>query len=637
MGRLTGRTGREKTPGWLASAGRIAAMAAGIAVLTSCPVNLMESIEQMVREASTSPHLVLKCLNTSTVIENEDTYPCPATLVGFPSALEFQITNSGDRELVVEVIGIVPGSGDVGDYALTPPGLPLTIDPAGSDSFDVAFDPGSIGSKQVQVRIVHNAPEADGELRFWLRGTAVSEDASLAGLAVSVGTLYPAFSPGTYSYTVAVDHTVSSIRVTPTAASADATIKVNGTQVTSGSSSAPIDLNYGNNDIYVEVTAAAGGTLGYTIKVTRDDPPSTNANLASLQLSSETLSPSFSPFINSYSASVLFETASIGVTAATDDPEATMTVNGASTASGSTANMGLSVGGNTCTIVATAEAGNTNTYTITITRKANAALASLLVKVEYPENTATVSLEPPFASTTYKYYFRANAASKSFLLTPTASDPAAASIVLNGSSIGSGTERTFAAQPELNTFSLVVTAGSGATEDVRTYALFIYVPLTNLAVTGQITSYGTGDDGALRRGLSWEMIHDGRFQPKVVEKVAVVDDVFTKLEWIGTTASPRSWTDALAYAEGGFAGTKDWRIPNVHELESLMNYGTANDSWLEASGFKDVFNAYYWTSTTCLPDTTYAYVMNLGRGAITKADKTNYEDYYVLLVRSLSE
>ena len=101
---------------------------------------------------------------------------------------------------------------------------------------------------------------------------AAAANADLSNLAVSSGTLSPVFAAGTVSYTAAVGNAVTSITVTPTVADATATVKVNGTAVTSGSASGGISLNVGANTIAVLVTAQDGSTTKtYTVTVTRAD------------------------------------------------------------------------------------------------------------------------------------------------------------------------------------------------------------------------------------------------------------------------------------------------------------------------------------------------------------------------------
>ncbi len=100
-----------------------------------------------------------------------------------------------------------------------------------------------------------------------------SNDANLSDLTLSQGTLSPTFSSSTTSYTANVLNGVTSLTVTPTASQAGSTITVNGSPVTSGSSSSPIALNVGANTVLtVTLAQDASTTKTYTITVTRATP-----------------------------------------------------------------------------------------------------------------------------------------------------------------------------------------------------------------------------------------------------------------------------------------------------------------------------------------------------------------------------
>src|SRR5690606_30697376 len=100
-----------------------------------------------------------------------------------------------------------------------------------------------------------------------------SDDATLAALAVSPGTLDPPFDPGTLAYTAAVAHDVEAIEVNATTADAAATLTIASASAASGAPVA-VPLEGGDNVIEVVVTAEDGvTTLTYTVTVTRDAPP----------------------------------------------------------------------------------------------------------------------------------------------------------------------------------------------------------------------------------------------------------------------------------------------------------------------------------------------------------------------------
>jgi hypothetical protein len=98
---------------------------------------------------------------------------------------------------------------------------------------------------------------------------ALSSDATLSGLTISSGTLTPGFTSGNISYTDSVGSGVNSVTVTATVHQGNATVKVNGTPVSSGSPSRAISLNVGSNTISILVTAQDGVTQDvYAITIT---------------------------------------------------------------------------------------------------------------------------------------------------------------------------------------------------------------------------------------------------------------------------------------------------------------------------------------------------------------------------------
>jgi Cadherin-like beta sandwich domain len=102
----------------------------------------------------------------------------------------------------------------------------------------------------------------------------LGNNADLSSLTISNGTLSPGFATNTLVYNVTVGSEVASISVTPTVAESGATVKVNGTSLASGNSSAPLNLNVGSNTLLVQVTAQNGSDLKtYSLNVVRPGPP----------------------------------------------------------------------------------------------------------------------------------------------------------------------------------------------------------------------------------------------------------------------------------------------------------------------------------------------------------------------------
>ena len=124
-----------------------------------------------------------------------------------------------------------------------------------------------------QVRTLNGVtPEGAASNEASAAARTLSSDANLSALVISQGTLSPEFDAAKTAYTAAVANSVASLTVTPTAAEGAATIAVNDSSVTSGSSSEAIALMVGANTINVAVTAESNAKKTYTITATRAGP-----------------------------------------------------------------------------------------------------------------------------------------------------------------------------------------------------------------------------------------------------------------------------------------------------------------------------------------------------------------------------
>ncbi|RZM21915.1 MAG: T9SS type A sorting domain-containing protein, partial [Pedobacter sp.] len=132
-----------------------------------------------------------------------------------------------------------------------------------------------------------------------------STDAKLSTLSTTAGTLSPVFASATTAYTANVPNATTSITVTPTVNDVTATVRINGTTVTSGTASGAIALNVGNNTITVLVTAQNGTTTqSYTLTVTR----------ASAATAPVPMSPTFVASNTNYAASISDITENVRIT-----------------------------------------------------------------------------------------------------------------------------------------------------------------------------------------------------------------------------------------------------------------------------------------------------------------------------------
>jgi len=188
------------------------------------------------------------------------------------------LTNSGSANLVLgNPIYTLPGGADfvsaAGGGACA---AGQTLIPGASCKLWFAFKPLQSGARTLSLPLASNA----GANALTLAGTGrAGDDATLSALAMSSGSLVPAFAPATFAYTDDVQPCTATIRVTPTLSDPAASAKVNGVATASGTPSTPIPLIFGANAITVQVTAQdTVTTQTYGITVNRP-PPLPNAPL----------------------------------------------------------------------------------------------------------------------------------------------------------------------------------------------------------------------------------------------------------------------------------------------------------------------------------------------------------------------
>ncbi len=143
-----------------------------------------------------------------------------------------------------------------------------------------------------------------------------------------------------------------------------------------------------------------------------------------------------------------------------------------------------------------------------------------------------------------------------------------------------------------------------------------------------------GQDGFYQAGCLME----GRF---VDHGDGTVTDSCTGLMWQRETApGTYTWQQALSHCqELEHAGYQDWRLPNVMELVSILDYGR----WNHAAEPLFVVEedpvdgrSWYWSSTTFVGMPTSARIADFERGGVNRNVKTT--QYFVRAVRGgLSE
>lgn len=155
--------------------------------------------------------------------------------------------------------------------------------------------------------------------------------------------------------------------------------------------------------------------------------------------------------------------------------------------------------------------------------------------------------------------------------------------------------------------------------------------------TWQTNVYSASDDGSYQAGTAWS---DSRFTEGTGASSNCVIDTMTGLMWVkNPDSTKRAWADALTYCEGldgtsGRGGYDDWRLPNVRELQSLIDYGRKGPALPLGHPFLAIpWDTYYWTSTTYLDAPQYAWCVHFSNGYVFNGEPGKTGTYYVWPVR----
>jgi hypothetical protein len=159
--------------------------------------------------------------------------------------------------------------------------------------------------------------------------------------------------------------------------------------------------------------------------------------------------------------------------------------------------------------------------------------------------------------------------------------------------------------------------------------------------TGQTTTYALGDDGDLQKGVASP-------NPRFTDNGdGTITDNLTGLIWLKNANCPGgtlTWYGALDFVAGINSGANncadiskagdnqtDWRLPNIRELYSLVDYSHINPALPFPHPFTN-FSGHrmlYWSSTSYALDPTVAFVLdfvqgNVGAGFNKSSSDGNY-------------
>ncbi len=183
------------------------------------------------------------------------------------------------------------------------------------------------------------------------------------------------------------------------------------------------------------------GTVKYSATVAQ--PLSTDNNLASLNVSNATISPSFSADTTKYTASVPFEVSKLDVSASAADSKASVSVSSTNLIPEATTNV---------TVTVTAENGAKKTYTIAVTRAADPNYVASSNNMLSDIKIDGFLLSPVFNENTTSYLVWLPYETDKITVTGTASDSKASVEVVGGENLAAGQD---------NTVKIICTAENG--------------------------------------------------------------------------------------------------------------------------------------------------------------------------------
>jgi uncharacterized repeat protein (TIGR01451 family) len=149
--------------------------------------------------------------------------------------------------------------------------------------------------------------------------------------------------------------------------------------------------------------------------------------------------------------------------------------------------------------------------------------------------------------------------------------------------------------------------GFASDGEVEDHVVDIRSSTLDIAETGQTTSYAAGDDGAFQMGMPWPV-------PRFVDNSdGTVTDELTGLMWTQDNVNPgpapcgpgvtRDWFLSLSFVDclnsNSYLGHDDWRMPNILELNSLIDFREFDHRpWWNSQGFTMTTNYRWWSSMT---------------------------------------
>jgi len=130
--------------------------------------------------------------------------------------------------------------------------------------------------------------------------------------------------------------------------------------------------------------------------------------------------------------------------------------------------------------------------------------------------------------------------------------------------------------------------------------------------------------------------------PRFTAANGTVTDNLTGLIWLrnaNCANAGRTWADALndvvslntdgkmnsnncGDSSNGGSHQTDWRLPNLRELQSLIDYQNGHPALPTSHPFIGVQMSYYWSATTYVGITSVAWYVSLNNGYVASGNKS---------------
>lgn len=134
----------------------------------------------------------------------------------------------------------------------------------------------------------------------------------------------------------------------------------------------------------------------------------------------------------------------------------------------------------------------------------------------------------------------------------------------------------------------------------------------------------SGQDAEFHTGLKWP-------EPRFQVEGETVTDLLTGLSWTKNSnpaGFPLQWAEGLDFIDSinseEYSGRKDWRMPNRHELHSLISFNNCKPALPADHPFGKIFLAWYWTSTSYAGGLNHAWRVHLEGGRMFYGEKNDY-------------